>query len=317
MRRTVLAGGVLLTLTALLALDLGEAWARARGGGSRGSRTFSAPARPAPTSPASPMPGRAGGAEGVAAPAPARPGLGGGLLGGLAGFALGGLLGGLLFGGLGHMGGIGLFDLLLLGGGLMLLMAWMRRRREAATPAPAYAGVGAPAGPATASSTVGTMERPAPPAADPARADLDRGLGHIGQMDARFDPTAMARLARAFFPEVQRAVAARDAGPLRDRLAPEMYGVLQRQCERLRAAHEVDHVEGVDVREADVTEAWQETGRDFVTVRLAGSLVDYTVNERTGAIVEGSRTAQPFEEYWTFTRPVGPNAWALSAIQTG
>jgi len=35
-------------------------------------------------------------------------------------------------------------------------------------------------------------------------------------------------------------------------------------------------------------------------------------------VVEGSR-AEPvkFEEYWTFVRPVGPNAWRLSAIQQG
>jgi len=24
-----------------------------------------------------------------------------------------------------------------------------------------------------------------------------------------------------------------------------------------------------------------------------------------------------FEEFWTFVRPVGPNAWRLSAIQQG
>ncbi|HEV8473223.1 MAG TPA: TIM44-like domain-containing protein, partial [Methylomirabilota bacterium] len=44
---------------------------------------------------------------------------------------------------------------------------------------------------------------------------------------------------------------------------------------------------------------------------------DYTVDDGSGAVVEGSRTAaQDFEEFWTFTRAVGPNAWKLSAIQT-
>jgi predicted lipid-binding transport protein (Tim44 family) len=319
-RRTVVVGGVLLALTALVAFDLGDAWARAGGGGSRGSRSFSAPARPAPMPSSPAAPNRSTTPASPAAPAPARPGWAGGLLGGLAGFALGGLLGSMLFGGLGGLGGgIGLFDMLLVGGGIALLVMWMKRRREAAAPTPAhaYAGSGAAWSDSSASraSSVGTMEMPAGSAVDAATADLERGLGHVRQMDARFDPAPLAAQARATFAEVQRAVSARDVSPLRDRIAPEMYGVLQRQCDRLRGEQHVNHVEAIDVREADVTEIWQEMGRDFVTLRLAGTLVDYTMHERTGAVVEGSRTPQAFEEFWTFTRPVGPNAWTLSAIQ--
>jgi predicted lipid-binding transport protein (Tim44 family) len=40
------------------------------------------------------------------------------------------------------------------------------------------------------------------------------------------------------------------------------------------------------------------------------------VDETTGQVVEGSKTEPvKFEEYWTFTRPVGNNPWQLSAIQ--
>jgi predicted lipid-binding transport protein (Tim44 family) len=53
-----------------------------------------------------------------------------------------------------------------------------------------------------------------------------------------------------------------------------------------------------------------------VTVYLTASLVDYTVEDATGAVVAGSKAPQDVEEYWTFTRPVGPNPWRLSAIQT-
>ena len=46
------------------------------------------------------------------------------------------------------------------------------------------------------------------------------------------------------------------------------------------------------------------------------SLLDYTTDEKSGQVVEGN-PVEPvkFEEYWTFLRPVGPNAWRLSAIQ--
>jgi predicted lipid-binding transport protein (Tim44 family) len=44
--------------------------------------------------------------------------------------------------------------------------------------------------------------------------------------------------------------------------------------------------------------------------------LDYTVDEKSGATVAGS-DSEPveFEEFWTFSRPVGPNPWKLAAVQ--
>ena len=58
-------------------------------------------------------------------------------MGGLAGFALGGLLGSMLFGG-GMGGGIGLMEILLIGGGIFLLFRMMKNRQAANVPAPSY-----------------------------------------------------------------------------------------------------------------------------------------------------------------------------------
>jgi predicted lipid-binding transport protein (Tim44 family) len=245
-----------------------------------------------------------------------------GLMGGLAGFALGGLLGSMLFGGMGmgHGGfGFGLLEMLLIGAGIFMLFKFMRRR-QAQSPQPAYATAGGPsrayagyADPMGASGggAAATMEAPAAPS------DLERGLGHIRQMDARFDPETFLAVARNAFLEVQQGVAQRDVSWLRDRVAPEIYTTLQAQCDRLRAARQTNHVEQIRIQRAQVTEAWQETGRDFVTVHIAASLLDYTVDDSTGSVVEGSKsTAQTVEEFWSFVRPVGNNPWQLTAIQT-
>ncbi len=70
------------------------------------------------------------------------------------------------------------------------------------------------------------------------------------------------------------------------------------------------------MRSVDLTEAWQEEGKGFVTVKFYANLLDYTTDETTGQIVSGSKTEPvKFEEYWTFVRPVGANSWQLSAIQ--
>ncbi|HSE94071.1 MAG TPA: Tim44 domain-containing protein [Methylomirabilota bacterium] len=305
-RSTWIAFLGLLAMTALAAATI-DAEARARSGGSRGSRTYSAPVRPDSTSPTAPS--RT--ATAPSAPAPQRPGLLGGFGGMLGGLLLGGLLGGLLFGN--HGFGIGLLDVLLIGGGLALLMTVLRRRREEPRPAYAMAGGGGPYDRAPAADWQGGVATVAAPAAP---SDLERGIGHIRTLDARFDPGAFAEVARTAFLDVQRAVGARDVAPLRERLTPEMFAVLQGQVDEVRAARRTSHVEDVRFDRVDVSEAWQESGRDFVTVYLTGSLLDYTVSDTTREVVNGSRTApQAFEEFWTFTRPVGPNGWRLSAIQ--
>ncbi len=142
------------------------------------------------------------------------------------------------------------------------------------------------------------------------------GLGHIRALDPRSDPTAFAETARAVFCEVQDRVGARDLAPLRGRLTREMRGILAGQVDQARSARRTSRVEDVRFAGVEVTEAWQEAGGDFVTVYLTGPLLDYTLDDATRQIVEGSRTTpQAFEEFWTFTRPVGRNGWQLSAIQ--
>ncbi len=315
MRRSTLALAAL-TLAALLALQAGDALARAGGGGSRGSRSSSAPARPAPMSPSNPSsPSRSlsSPTSPTSTPQPARGGWFGGMMGGLAGFALGGLLGSMLFGGFGHGfgGGIGLLEIILIGGGLFLLFRFMSARRAAQ---PAYATAGAPyAGGGYAGGGVQDVTVPEPSAV---ASDLDRGLAHIRSMDSTFDPGVVSDAARGLFGDVQRALTARDMSPVSARVTSRMYTELTSQCDRLRAARQSNRMEGINVRRSEVTEAWQESGQDFVTVYLAGSLVDYTVDDTTGALVDGAKTPQEFEEFWTLTRPVGPNPWRLSAIQS-
>ena len=306
MRRT-LATIILVTLALSPLLLVTEAGARAGGGsssGSRGSRSYSAPSRPPSSSPSSP--GQPA-APAYQQPAPSRPGWGG-MLGGLV---LGGLLGGLLFGHAGA-GGIGLLEIVIIGGLAWFAFSYMRRQQAAAPSG--YATPGgygpAPASRYEGAGGTGTMEAPAGPS------DLERGLGHIRQMDPGFDPRAFAETAADVFFKVQGAWTARSMAGVSSLLTPEMATVLQRDCDRLRAERKVNRLENIAVREALVTEAWQESGQDFVTVHFLASLLDYTTDESGAQVVEGSRTEPvKFEEYWTFARPVGPSAFRLSAIQ--
>jgi predicted lipid-binding transport protein (Tim44 family) len=309
-RFVALACLIVLALAPVLLVT--DAWARAGGGssgGSRGSRSYSSPARPSqspatPSQPSSPP-------SSFQQPQPQRSGWGSGLMGGLAGFALGGMLGGMLFGhGMG--GGIGLMEILLIGGGIFLLFRLMKIRRAATEPAPSYGqGYG------------GSQPQPQPlpqmyqaQAVDTGPSDLDRGVSHIRQMDAGFDPARFTDTASDVFFRVQAAWMARDMSQASASITPEMADILQKDCDRLRGQGRINRLDNIAVRSVTVTEAWQESGQDYVTVDFLANLLDYTVDERSGQVVEGSRTEPvKFEEFWTFVRPVGPNTWRLSAIQ--
>jgi predicted lipid-binding transport protein (Tim44 family) len=217
----------------------------------------------------------------------------------LAGVVAGGVIGGSLCG---VAESVVITDLVLVGAIALLML--LRRRRTATAPSPCAV--------ADVSSAV---EQPSLEAAED-DSNLARGVRGIRGTDPGFDPSRFAGYAAMTFRDTQSARMARDVGSIRDRVTSEMRGQLQAQYDRLRSAGRTHRVEHVDIL-AEVSEAWQESGRDYVTAYISGSLVDYAIDETSGRVVAGSAThPRRVEEFWTFTRPAGLNFWMLSAIQT-
>jgi predicted lipid-binding transport protein (Tim44 family) len=309
------SGLVLFSLFFLLSVLEIDAWARAGGGGSfgsRGSRTYTAPRSapaPAPSGPSQ-------GARQFNTPAAPSPLGGGGFLRSMAGGLVGGMLGAMLFRSLGFAGGaggtgggIGLMDIVLIGA-LLYGIYWFikRRRRLAAEGTTSYRD----------SLTTGAGQTAAPMTAyeqETRESDTETGLRHIRQMDPRFDEKSFTDGCMDQFFKIQGAWAGRDMSGVRNLLTDEMNKTLQGEADRLRAAQQVNRLENIAVRSVEITEIWQEKGEDFITVQIYANLLDYTTDERTGQIVSGNRTEPvKFREYWTFARPVGDHPWLLSAI---
>lgn len=227
-------------------------------------------------------------------------------MGRVAGLAAASLLGAVVFRAFGHDLGAADVALIapLLGGGLVVVLLVLRRWQFASA-SPARAPLAIPV----------LVEAPAVPAAPPADSSLDAGVRDIRRTDPGFDPGRFVGYAGMMFRDAQRAWVARDVGSLRDRVTAELHGALQAEDDRLRSVRRVNRVEDIEIT-AEVTEAWQESGRDYVTAYIGGSIVDYTVDEASARVVSGSRTiARVVEEFWTFTRPRGLHFWMLSAIE--
>ena len=310
-----------------------DAFARAGGGrssGSRGSRpsgpsrSYSSPSQPksdpgsygAQTRPTNPQPG------------PFQQPSSGGFLRGLAGGLMGGLLGAMLFRGLGFAGtgggfggGIGLFEILL-GAALLFGVYWYfkSRRRVALARNESNAGTqycyGSPTYDYVCRGThpdAGALEAPV---ASSQRSDVDVGLQHIRQMDPTFDEAVFRETSSDIFFKIQAGWANRDLEPVKGLLTSEVFSTLKTDVDELRREKKVNRLENIALRSVDLVEVWQESGSDYITVRFLANILDYTVDETTGQLISGSKTDPvKFEEYWTFTRPVGNHPWKLSAIQ--
>jgi predicted lipid-binding transport protein (Tim44 family) len=229
----------------------------------------------------------------------------------------GGFLGSMLFSGLSHgmgMGGfggsgIGLLDIILIGGLLYILYMLIKKRKEAASAVGySYQTGAAPSTGQQRGFTDSSRDQ------GHAEDDVQTGLRHILQMDPSFDEARFSDLCMDNFFKIQGAWINRDMNVVRNILTAEMFGILQRDADKLKVEKKINKLDNIAVRSVEITEAWQEGGTDFITARIVASILDYTESE-SGDVLSGSKTEPvKFEEYWTFARSVGSSNWQLSAI---
>jgi len=302
----------LLAIVAALTFTVASADARSMGSfGSRGGRTFSAPAA-TPTAPRAapiersmtqaPRPGSTLGQT-------ARPGLlggglfGGGLLGGMAAGFLGAGLFGMLFGHgfMGGMGGFASFLGLLLQIGLVVIVArlawawWQNRNQPAVAGGPSLRqgmSGGAPGAGGFGFGGFGGGSAPADEPIQVAPADFDAFEKLLG--------------------DIQAAYGKEDLAALRAHVTPEMLSYYSEELARNASRGVVNQIADVKLLQGDLSEAWREGDDEYATVAMRYSLDDKLVDRASGRVVE----QEPSEarEFWTFRRARG-GQWVLSAVQ--
>ncbi|MEI7590205.1 MAG: Tim44 domain-containing protein [Deltaproteobacteria bacterium] len=280
-----------------------NAFARAGGGrsfGSRGSRSYSQPTS-SPARQQAAMPARQMSNPAQAAAPSMWKSMAMGVAGGFLGSMLFSSLGRGMGGGFGG-GGFGIMEIILLIGAIYGIY-WLIKRRKQKQSAPD----------ATCCSSNQGSQSPYEPQTM-ANNDTETGLDHIRQMDANFDEDKFRDMCMDNFFKIQGCWINRDMSGVKELLTNEMFGILQKEADILKAEKKINKLDNIAVRSVEIIEAWQEGGMDFITVKLLASLLDYTISE-AGELLSGSKTEPvKFEEFWTFTRLVGNNKWQMSAI---
>ena len=320
MKKKVFQALTVLSAVLFLSITVMELNAHARAGGGRsfgssGSRSYSRPAspysQPSQSRQASPAPGGFQQQLG-----------GGGFMRSMAGGLVGGMLGGMLFRSLGFAGaggmgggGIGIFEIILLAGIGYLIYRYIKKKREGAL---AYNGpsdyqVG---GYQNAGNQGGTVTQLSNYQAEELHGgNVDAGLAHVRQMDPSFDENRFNDTVMDIFFKIQGSWMNRDLAPVAGLLTDEMKRIFQEDLDRLLRDKQINRLENIAVRNVEISEAWQESGQDFIMASIYANLLDYTTDDTSGAVLSGSKIDPvKFEECWTFTRPVGNNPWRLTAI---
>jgi predicted lipid-binding transport protein (Tim44 family) len=269
--------------------DMAEA-ARLGGGRSFGSRPSYQRSAPLPSpSPTSPQmsPNRSSQLEPAATPSPmGRPG---GMLGGLL---MGGLIGSLFFGGSHAYGAPGLLDLILLGGGLFLLLRFLRARRMA-TESPSAAG----SMPFDRGPDQGWGSSGYDLSSEPVRAGMDPPA-----MPPGFDADDFLKGAKAIYTRLQASWDKRDLDDIRQFASPEVFEEIRRQAQNAPNPGKTELLL-INPRILEV--------RDLDGRTIASVLYDVMMRE------DRTEMAKQVRELWHFSREANQpeSFWVLEGIQ--
>ena len=92
---------------------------------------------------------------------------------------------------------------------------------------------------------------------------------------------------------------------------------MERQLKQLTDGHCTNYVERIAVLNVTLQTWYQEGGMDHIQAQISARIVDYTLNDETGALVSGSRTAEKFMTYrWDLSRKSGVKTGEAPEMQT-
>ena len=237
-----------------------------------------------------------------------------GMAGGLLGGAIGGMLFGSMFGGAGLFGsGMGLLPILLiLGIGYFLFKNFFRRK--------SFSSVGTqprqdnPFGFAQDASLDTPPPPPPPPAIDPV-GSMEDGIETIQRTDGQFDPETFKEVAQDVFFQVQAGWIRRDLGSFRGLLGDQLANEYRQHFEEMTQKGQLNKLENISVRKVEIVDSGIMDQEMFVTILFTANLLDYTVEEKSGNLIEGSMTDPvKFAEKWTWAKKVGETNWLLEGI---
>jgi predicted lipid-binding transport protein (Tim44 family) len=141
-------------------------------------------------------------------------------------------------------------------------------------------------------------------------------MAEIRQTDPGFDENHFLEVASDVFFKIQAGWMRREIDTFRHLLGSQLASEYEGHFAEMKAKGQINKLESIAIRRVEIVEAGSQNGEDFVTVLFTANLLDYTVDDKSGNLIEGNMTEPvKFAEKWTWARPVRTESWKLEGIE--
>lgn len=128
-------------------------------------------------------------------------------------------------------------------------------------------------------------------------------LDTLKEKDPNFNEQALLEKIGNEYIQMQNAWQAKEWEPMRAIMTDSLYNQMARQLQALIEAKQTNHIDRIAVLETRIVRYAVEGDNDVLVVRLSTRITDYTTDDRTGSVVNGSTTRELYMVYdWKLTR---------------
>ena len=125
-------------------------------------------------------------------------------------------------------------------------------------------------------------------------------------IDPYFNEADLREKVSNLYVQMQNCWTAKDISPLRPYFTDALFTQFERQLAQKKAQGLTNYIDRISVQSVDLRGFRQDGANDHIIVRLQTRIVDYTVNDRTGQVVSGSKDREKFMTYeWDLSRTTG------------
>jgi hypothetical protein len=128
-------------------------------------------------------------------------------------------------------------------------------------------------------------------------------MGDYQVIDPNFSADDLVERISNLYVQMQNACTARDLSSLRPYFTDALYGQFDRQIQQLKAAGRVNHVDNIAVLGVTLRGWQQDDQNDRIIAEVRTRITDYTVDEKTGAVVSARDKGKVHDHEYAWCAP--------------
>lgn len=133
-----------------------------------------------------------------------------------------------------------------------------------------------------------------------------RPISEYTAIDEGFSEAEMKERLSNLYIRMQQCWQNKNIEELRPFFTDSFYSQMEIQLKSITDAKQTNHIERIAVLSVELEGFTQTETEDKLYAEIKTRIVDYTVDDKTGDVVSGSKTAEKFITYeWELTRPIG------------